>query len=914
MQAGLPLDAADLATHVLWKLERRPDVLRAIPELVGHVERCGCVEHLSRGVDDKDIRDVAVRSIFALTSLCYNQRLRDRVLACPGFLVLVSERALASEEPSMAVAYLGLLYRLTFRHEVDGLRAPETERLLEGLVDRVCAAGAGASTRGVATVAAVVDPAPSLGVLANVTRGSLAARAYLKAQTTVTELYKVLARLLVGPGVLCIMYALQSLANLVLHEALGATLFGEDNVRRIFDLVFSLVKEGDQSDQAHQAMRAASDLLKDLFLSAPVLQLVERLGGAPPTLLEWLLGAIATRQHSYDLALPLLEIASSLLRPPVLRAQLQAAIHSERAVHASVLGAILALAACPHTDAACAAAGLLAPLVRDNEAFGHTLGAMERSRAIESLVEAADLTGGPSPGFWPVLPESGGGKDDSFLSGRRRQAACVLLRELAQTKTFGDDLAGRFHLVPLVSAARVASQSGDGGLMLAVLLLALACGQHGMSAAEQRELLLFARSPAVVDVWAKMLTDSTNAQALQECILVAYHVLAAGEAADGGASPATGGISATSVKDTSTLVPSAMGALAATSTPVVPLPQPLSSGPLPVPRCRGRLALGALTETLAQIHHARLREVESLRSRLRLLEEKRKADEDAAERRDTEQRRVNEEQLDQEGARGRQYRQELHALTAGLQEERHRAELATAAKAHEAESLARAQNQLEFVKRQVQEGEIKHADLLQRAARAEGLCRQLGGKAQDKDDQLQRALADRDHLQGEAQQLQHAERALVEVRDAERAAQIHCQQQYSTLAEVRECLENELYRSKRDADDRVCEAQRKAALLEGRADDLDRRLAGASVALRSVEVERDDALREVSWLRCELAAQQRWGSDRGQRLAGRLDAELDTTHGELGAAERRLWERERADRERDACLAAPLLAGRRPPL
>jgi len=843
-----PLQASDLATHVLWKLECRSDISHAIRQYVSNVERG---DH-SLGVVAAD-QDVAVRSLLALTSLAYNVRLRDQISSCPGFLKLVVQRAISVEEPALSSAYLGLLCRLTFRTCGDGgLAMQESTGLLDWLVCHICNSADPSALAG-----ARADPTLWVCALANVTRASSAARAYVKARPSARELYKTLAQLLAGPGVLGIVLALQSLANLVLHDELGTTLFGEDNVRRVFDLVFSLVKDSDRDDQSHHALLAAADLISDLCSSPHVLVLVERGGGASEEELSQLLEVIATMRHSLDSVLPLLELVCALLRPPTLRASLWRAVHNARAERNGILGALMSLAACPHPDVASAAAMLVSTLCRSSRSretnghhstFAHTMANGERLRSLDALVETVKLgvlTNKAQP------PTSLLDTDAALPTRLRCRAACQVLCELAHMPTFSDTVHRRLHVVPFAQVARCAAQSGDGALLLALLLLAFRCWE-GVSLGVRRELLLFARSSAVMDIWTQMMTSSTDPQLLHECLLLACHLvtMAVDPSAD-----ASGGLSAW-------------------------------------------VELQGLEQALAARHSTRAREVDDVFLKMQRLQAGRSEEQEEARCRSA---ALEAELSDLKQAQALERRQQAHQLSLlsiEVEHERHRAEQAADAAAREAGSLMKAYGRQEATERKLQEAELTHADILQRAARAEGLCRQLGAKMHEQDEQLRRVLEDREGLLGEVERRQQAERSLLDAREAEEQlkaenTQLHSElrRERAALIEVQENFEGQLRQAKAETEDLDVEAQRKAALQDEHAEDLGRQLASAATALQSVESERDDALREASWLRCELAALQRLEQDREHR-SRILDAEMDSTHQALSAAEHRLRERE----------------------
>lgn len=840
----LPLDPADLATHVLWTLEGRADILQAIPQLIVNVEKGG-VEGSRLGVvdpsGDRDLRDLAVRSIFALTSLAYNERLRDRICDTPGFLLLIVQRAMSTEEPSLAGAYMSLLYRLTFRlsERSDAqLRPPHRYQLLDFLASRVSSAASSGTPAGTAP-----ELTSCLGVMANVMRGCLATQSHVKAQPGAPELFRALAQLLVGPGTLCIVFALQALASLVLHEPLGATLFAEENLRRIFEIVFTLVKEADQSEQAHLALRVASDLLNNLFLSPRVLELVGRAYGIATVELVGVLETIATLRHSLDPALPLLELVCAMLRPPCLRSELLRACRSERAVRARVLGALLSLAACNHVDVASAASEVLTALCHEgSEDFGRALDTHDRCQAINSLAGLAGISTHLTENSISEIQDTGNGLR------LRRGAACRVLRELSQTAAFRDDVHARLHPPSMVRVAKAALHEQDGSLVLMILLLGFECWGAVLEA-ERRELLLLARSQTFVDMWAEIMASSKDPRALQECLLAASRLLSISMSQD-------------------------LHTTTGTVTTVLP----------------AWIEAQTLVTSLAANHSSREHALANFKLQLgRLESENMREREQTASAATARQIERQKEAETFEGDR-RQHIQELETANSQIAELRRRGDEAVSLAARDAKALVQMRSTIEAADRRLEDAEITHADLLQRALKAENLCRQLTANFQEKEVQLQQANEDRAGLLGEVERRQLAERKLSEATEGRRQLEaevarfaqekLSLQHESASLANVRDQLEAELRKASHDTEDRNVEMQRRTALQDTRAEDLGRRLASSSAAVRAAETARDDALRESSWLRCELANFQRLdNNDRKISNSGTRDTELDASLG-----------------------------------
>lgn len=817
---SLPLDSTALAAHVVWKLESRADVLHAIPQLIANIEHGGAEQHSGCAPESYGDRDLAVRSIFALTNLAHNARLRTRICETPGLLSLVVQRAILTKEPSLSGAYMGLLSRLTARFPGGSLPPPPHQ---ESLLDLLAAR---------ATAEASANEASStdfLGVLANLTRGCLEARSYMKSHPGASDVYRALTQLLVGPGTLCIVLVLQTLANLVLHEPLGAILFAEDNLRRIFEIVFSLVKDASQSEHAHHALRAGSNLLSDLFLSPRVLELVgRRFRDIATGELTVVFETIATLCHSLDPALPLLELVCALSRAPPLRAEVLRAACSERAQRAMVLPALLSLAACPHVDVVLAATEFLTVLCQESYAdLRSAVDDLGRAKAVDALAGIIGI--GIHRPDRSVLDVRDTGESLTL----RQQAACRLLRELARTGTFRDDVQRILHPPSMVSEAKAALQRGDGSLALMILLLGFQCWEVVL-VGDRQELLLLARSPAVVDTWSDIMSSSKDTRALHECLLVSGNLLFLSHVEETRAVTSTRGHA-----------PESLPAWIETQT---------------------------LVNALAANHGTHDSELERLRLQLRLQEEQLVREKEQVAQLDLDRKAERRKEVELRESERQRHLQELQASAAQLVEARKRGDEGVAASSRDSANLVKAHARCEATERKLEDAEITHADLLQRALKAENLCRQLTAKLQEKETQLQQANEDREGLLSEVELRQNAERGLAEASEAGvqmkgeiaelRQEKTRLQRENASLTEAHARLTGDLRKACAEVEERGTEAQRRASLLDVRAEDLERRLTTSSNALRAAETARDDAVREVAWLRCELATFQRFEHDR----------------------------------------------------
>jgi len=840
-------------------------VVDAIPQLIeniviGNVEISGGQSNLQAD------RDLEIRSVLALTSLAYNERLRDRICSKTGFLQLVAHRAISADEPALANAYMSLLYRLTFRLMGSALLSAELGHLLDWLSAYIINEALNASQNvsvvsGMAIGSAGSMSSMCVGVLANLTRGCAGARCHVKSQSNVPELYRALTCLLVGTTTLTIIFALQALASLVLHDAVGATLFGKDNLHLISNIVFSLVKEADHSDQALLALRVASDLLCDLFASPRVLELAGNLCSASE--FEGLFEMVATLRHSFDPALPLVELACAFVRPPSLRSKLHAALHSAKAERAGLLLTLLGFAACPHTDMALAAARLVIAMCRENfSTFGKGLSPSECSRVVLELSTVARIRIRSAAD----IPNKG-----SRLTSR---AACQVLHDLSQTVAFSEKVRAQVDVASMVREARAALNEQDGALALSVLLLAFQCWEP-MSLVERQEFLLFAKSKLVVDTWADLMSSEKDPNILVECILASCMWLVFRTPEKNCVSDGHEGIGA--------------------------------------PKLPAFIEMQRLAESLAAIHSGRSSEMEDLRFQITCLQN------DCAKER-LNSARVEEagiaklrEEADAFDVERRRRMQELHSSALELAETQRRRDEAISSAQRESAALAQTRARLDAADRHIEDAEVVHAELLQRALKAENLCRQMSAKMQEREAELQRISEDRQGLLKEVEFRQRAERDLAEARDLQRRVEgernelfqekMKLQQEYFLLAEAREGSEKEFKGALADAKDRTAEAQRRSSLLDARIEDFEKRDIARDSAVKLLEKERDDALREASWLRCELGAFQRLEHDREIRKY-HADPELQAGREALSSVEQQL--RERAEQAYAAAVAFPL--------
>eukprot|EP00927_Polykrikos_kofoidii_P032289 TRINITY_DN27559_c0_g1_i1.p1 TRINITY_DN27559_c0_g1~~TRINITY_DN27559_c0_g1_i1.p1 ORF type:complete len:922 (+),score=147.50 TRINITY_DN27559_c0_g1_i1:169-2934(+) len=850
---GVTFDATNFAPHLLWRHEGRPDITPALPELAAQIEHVASVVGTAASAKDvcdaSELSNIAVRSILILTNLAYSERLRDRIVALPGFLKLILLRVLQmDDEPSIANVYLGLLYRLTFRLDgsivLSALSVVDAERFLSWLANAI-----------ISSDRSYCEPAPLLGVLANLSKASLATRAYVKGLPVAPQLYKTLARLLAGPEVLCIVYAMQVLAALVLDDDIGASLFGEDNMRRIFDLIFSLVREADHNDHARNALRPAADLLEGLFQSVRVLEIVESIGGVQAADVEALLAALTglvgrSWDSSCDTALPLLELANALLRPPAVRIQLQGVVHESQhqGGFRSPVGALLAFAACPHADVARVSSGVAGALCRNNEMFGYTLAPADRGHAVESLVQAAGLWRGDGSSAsssswslagsdaWPWAKKTNGSEspvgscgteagavEDRRAQGQRVSSIVSLLRELARTKTFGDVAKELLREAPLARAAKVALHDGDGALFLAILLLVFQMGSD-LSISVRRDVLLFARSPAAATSWARTLLGSTDMQALHDCLVLACRLM----------------------EDASTI-----------STTVC-------------------LEPSAFLQTLATINGARANEMESARAEVTRVRSMRSQDLTKAEGRLLEQSREEEARCQEAEAERNSTMLELREASSELVDAQRRLGVFEVASAEHASALEDVRGLLRASDMSCQDAELRLADLVQRAQKAEALCRQLSGRVEDQGEQIERLIVERDGFFAAAEGRKRAELLLSDARVlAQRLAEncdrvrLELHSECATLTETTKELAEEYRQARAHTHDIEATEERQAALFVGRASDFARRLEDAEADLRAVRSERDEALREASLLRCDLSVEQQLRIEQEYRLNSR---------------------------------------------
>jgi len=248
-----------------------------------------------------------------------------------------------------------------------------------------------------------------------------------------------------------------------------------------------------------------------------------------------------------------------------------------------------------------------------------------------------------------------------------------------------------------------------------------------------------------------------------------------------------------------------------------------------------------------------------------------------------------------------QHARELEASAAQLAEAKRCGDEAVAAVSEDAAALAQMRIKFEEAERRLEDAEVTHAELLQRTMKAENLCRQLTAKIDEKDEQLKRTNEDREGLLGEVDRRQQAERALAEMSETLREKdarlveleqqQTVSQRERASLVEAREKLQVDLQRAFADMEEQKSAGQRRLALLDARAEDLGRRLASSITATRAAELARDDAMREASWLRCELATVERLGQDRDARCPSSHSNESNSWRQSLTLVEKRLRER-----------------------
>jgi hypothetical protein len=437
------------------------------------------------------------------------------------------------------------------------------------------------------------------------------------------------------------------------------------------------------------------------------------------------------------------------------------------------------------------------------------------------------------------------------------------LRELSQTVIFRKDVLAGLHLPSLVKEAKSALHNEDGSFVLMLLLLGFECVE-GALAADFQELLLLVRSQTVVDMWAEVMGSSKNVRALYECLFVACKLLPRSVAGDA---------SSTSQSQTTKPLPS-------------------------------WIEVQMLVDALAAHHHVREREMENLQLKLRQVEGERDREQNQARQAKADYEAELRQEAEMRESERRRQSQEAQTSFTQLAEARRRGDEALNAVSQESAALAQMRARFEAAERRLEDAEITHADLLQRALKAENMCRQLSAKVEEQDVDLQRAHEDREGLLGEVERRQRAEYGLAEITQTAKKKEIEftgleqqklaLQRENTMLADANSRLQEELQNARSVVEDEINEAQRRVLLLDTRAEDLGHRLASASAAARSAEMARDDALREASWLRCELATFQRLEHDRESRRNGRsIDTDTSRQHLQehLATVEQRLRER-----------------------
>jgi len=341
---------------------------------------------------------------------------------------------------------------------------------------------------------------------------------------------------------------------------------------------------------------------------------------------------------------------------------------------------------------------------------------------------------------------------------------------------------------------------------------------------------------------------------LYECLLVAHHLLVSEEAGEIGG-VLDGGEGA--VKNGAVTNWTAAGSGASTSH-------------------GGRIELLTLLEALAALNGACIRELEVSRSRLQYSETKWIETERQSEVSKAESRHAFEGLHAEVEVCQRRQVNELHDALAELKLTKEHAEALAETAARETENTVQANNRVQVLERQVQEAEIKQAELMQRAQRAESKCWLFGEQVEEREKHLQQALMERGKLLGDAELKQR------ELHDVN----LGLRSEFASLKEESNGRQDELQRARRMAEERAGEI----VLLEAKKGDLERRVAGMDSALRAAESGREEALRTVKHLQDELSVQKHVQHD-SDRHARSLELELDTARRALAAAETRLQQR-----------------------
>lgn len=174
------------------------------------------------------------------------QQLHENFQLTPALANVVKYSGSSSSDTITAEA-LQLLQKVTYGHRIS-FQETYMEDLVRFLLNHVCYPATGLTQ-------------PALGVLVNLTRDNFSIQSFIKNNQDMTDLSRLLTKLLGDDSHPVILFSLTLLANLCLQEKLGSKLFSDENVSKSIQMIFNLLVDGD----AGETRRYAVDLFKDLL-------------------------------------------------------------------------------------------------------------------------------------------------------------------------------------------------------------------------------------------------------------------------------------------------------------------------------------------------------------------------------------------------------------------------------------------------------------------------------------------------------------------------------------------------------------------------------------------------------------------------------------------------------------------------